>query len=64
MQNSDRGLAEYIANHYGTCSLGSSCEHIGQDAKPWIGVMCPHWNPTKAKNWEELRLTLLETKHT
>jgi len=56
-------LAEYLADNYGTCDRGSDCYH-GRDARGrfngclrvgWRGRACPHWHPTTATNWDELR---------
>ena len=49
-------LANYLLDHYGTCDLeGDDCLHIGNNAQPWIGRLCPHWTPLGATTWQQLR---------
>lgn len=44
-------LAEYIAMNYGVCNrIICRCLKDG-----WLGYGCPHWEPAKARNWDELR---------
>ena len=62
-------LAEYLAEHYGTCDRDrperNDC-YWGVDAKGqrngclfagWRGRECPHWRPTNAMTWEEMIAT-------
>lgn len=61
-------LAQYIADHYGSCRLGTDC-YWGKDAAGnwngcsrigWKGTACQYWIPTTATNWDELYITQLE----
>lgn len=51
------GLAAYIADNYGICRRDTDCYHgPGCRKTGWIGRACPHWQPVKAKTWEELAI--------
>lgn len=51
----DRGLADYIQNSYGRCRKGKDCLCLRHMAvMGWHGKACPEWEPTKARDWEEL----------
>jgi hypothetical protein len=47
-------LADYIADNYGECVRGPQCGRDGCLRTGWLGRACPHWQPVKAKDWEEL----------
>lgn len=50
----DYGEAEYIADNYGHCALGSGCECL-KPKHQWLGRACPNWRHVPAKTIEELR---------
>lgn len=51
------GTSDYIADNYGTCRRGADCYWApGCLRTGWIGRGCPHWQPVKAKTWEELAI--------
>ena len=41
----------YLKNNYGSCKIGDECVCIRQG---WQGMLCPNWQPTKAKTINEL----------
>jgi len=43
-------LADYIADHYGMCTL-NPCACLKEG---WRGRRCPFWVPVNARTWEEL----------
>ncbi len=46
-------LRKHLDDNYGYCELDSpncNCLRSG-----WIGKACPHWVPTGASTWDELR---------
>lgn len=47
--------ADYIADNYGQCLRGPACGRDGCLRTGWLGRACPHWQPVKAKDWDELR---------
>ncbi len=49
---------EYLDNHYGRCNL-LVCTCIKEK---WLGVFCPHWRPTGARNFDELMQQAREIK--
>ena len=48
-------LRDHIANNYGTC-LQSPCTCLASGQ--WFGVICPHWSPVKAKDYQELAIEM------
>lgn len=50
-------LAVYLADNYGRCELEPClCRKAVNDGKhEWLGCVCGHWKPTKARNWNELK---------
>lgn len=61
-------LAQYLADNYGTCKRGPDC-YWGKDARGefngclkvgWRGCGCPHWVPTTATDWNELKAEMIK----
>lgn len=68
--NASNSYADYIADHYGNCDRGSDCYH-GTDERGcfngclkvgWLGRGCKHWHPVNARNYDELRVAMVEAR--
>lgn len=55
-------LSDYLLDNYGLCKLGNDCICIKPikptsplEFRPWLGRLCPNWQPAGATTLEELQ---------
>lgn len=49
--NSDKGLDEYLLDHYGDCIIAPACLCR---TMAWLGRRCPNWKSANVRTLDEL----------